>query len=557
MVQISALQAERYKYEPKFPAIFNAIPKLAIKTGKQTSSQADQAQLKKQFKHLFGKPEVLFKKGVNPLSTKKYNIGVILSGGQAPGGHNVIAGLLDGIKRGNKNSKLYGFLGGHAGLINGKYIEITRQLAKAYRNTGGFDIIGSGRDKIETPQQTLAAVEITKKLNLDALVVVGGDDSNTNAAILAEHFAALGEYGSKTRVIGVPKTIDCDLKNEFIEASFGFDTATKVYSSLIGNIARDANSAKKSWHFIKLMGRAASHIALECELQTHANICLISEEIAEKNMTLTQIVDDICAVVAKRAENGENFGVVIVPEGIIEFIPEMKNLITELNTIMGQKSDEYDARDSFVAYKAWLTKKLSPAALATFNALPENIAKEFLCARDPHGNVQVSRIETERLFAETVASRLEQMKKEGTFKGKFASYTHFIGYEGRCASPSNFDADYCYSLGLTAFMLAASGLNGYIAVIRNLVAHPSKWVAGGIPLTMMMNVEMRRGVPKAVIKKALVNLKGAAFKEFAAYRNEWAVNTAYIFPGAVQYFGSYDVCDAPTKTLQLEHAKGS
>jgi pyrophosphate--fructose-6-phosphate 1-phosphotransferase len=554
MSEISALQSVRYKYEPKFPVIFTNEPgNIAIKKGPETSSAHDKESLKKQFKHLFGQPEVTFKKGANALATKKYKIGVVLSGGPAPGGHNVIAGLLDGIKRGNKNSKLYGFLSGPAGLMNGKYIEITPQLIKHFRNTGGFDIIGSGRDKIETPLQTLTAVKVTKELDLDAVVIIGGDDSNTNAAVLAEHFASLGIDGSKTRVIGVPKTIDGDLKNEFIEASFGFDTATKIYSSLIGNIARDANSAKKYWHFIKLMGRAASHIALECELQTQANVCIISEEVEAKNMTLKQITEDICKVVAKRAENGENFGVVIVPEGVVEFIPEMKKLINELNDNMAKKADEYNTLKTFEQKTEWLNKNLSQAAAQTFDTLPEEIAEEFLLARDPHGNVMVSRIETERLLAATVEKRLSEMKKDGSFKGKFTSYTHFLGYEGRCSPPSNFDANYCYSLGLTAFMLVASGLNGYMASVRNLASPPSKWTAGGFPITEMMNIEMRRGLPKPVIKKALVDIKGAAFKQFAAKRDEWAVKTSYVYPGSVQFFGPVEISDAPTKTLLLEH----
>jgi pyrophosphate--fructose-6-phosphate 1-phosphotransferase len=465
----------------------------------------------------------------------------------------VIAGLLDGMRRGNKKSKLYGFLCGPAGLMNGTYIEITPKLVDRYRNTGGFDIIGSGRDKIETPLQTMAAVKVTKELDLDAVVIIGGDDSNTNAAVLAEHFASLGPHGSKTRVIGVPKTIDGDLKNEYIESSFGFDTATKVYSALIGNIARDTNSAKKYWHFIKLMGRAASHIALECALQTQVNICIISEEVEAKNMTLKQITEDICRVVAARAAKGEHYGVIVIPEGVVEFIPEMKKLIRELNDNMAKYADEYNALSHFAQKKEWLGTHLTDAASATFNTLPEEIAAEFLHARDPHGNVQVSRIETERLFAATVEKRLAEMKNEGAFNGKFSSYTHFLGYEGRCSPPTNFDANYCYSLGLTAFMLAASGANGYIASVKNLAAPPAQWVAGGMPLTMMMNMEMRHGLPKPVIKKALVDLDGAVFKKFAAKRDEWAVNTSYIYPAPPQFFGPPEISDAPAKTLLLEH----
>ena len=554
MAEISAVQTTRYGYAPKYPVIFKNEPgSITFALGGETSCAHDRETLQKQFKHLFGQPQVLFKKGKNELAVKPYKIGVVLSGGPAPGGHNVIAGLLDAMKRANKKSKLYGFLGGPAGIMNGKYIEITPKLVDHYRNTGGFDIIGSGRDKIETPLQTMAAVKVTKELDLDAVVIIGGDDSNTNAAVLAEHFASLGPDGSKTRVIGVPKTIDGDLKNEYIESSFGFDTATKVYSALIGNIARDTNSAKKYWHFIKLMGRAASHIALECALQTQPNICIISEEVEAKNMTLKQITEDICRVVAARAANGENYGVIIIPEGVVEFIPEMKKLIRELNDSMAKYADEYNALTRFAQKREWLGAHLTEAAQATFDTLPEEIAEEFLHARDPHGNVQVSRIETERLLAATVEKRLAEMKKEGAFNGKFSSYTHFFGYEGRCSPPTNFDANYCYSLGLTAFMLAASGVNGYIASVKNLAAPPSQWVAGGFPLTMMMNIEMRHGLPKPVIKKALVDLDGAVFKKFAAKRDSWAVSTSYVYPAPPQFFGTPDICDAPAKTLQLEH----
>jgi pyrophosphate--fructose-6-phosphate 1-phosphotransferase len=554
MSEISAIQASRYAYQPKFPNIFKNEPgDIAVKTGNEKPPEQDREALQKQFKHLFGLHEVSFRKGKNPLATEPYRIGVILSGGPAPGGHNVIAGLMDGMTRANKKSKLFGFLGGPGGLIDGRYIQLTPKLVDTYRNTGGFDIIGSGRDKIETPPQTLAAVNVTNALKLDAVVIIGGDDSNTNAAVLAEHFASMGPYGSKTRVIGVPKTIDGDLKNQYIEASFGFDTATKVYAQLIGNIAHDATSAKKYWHFIKLMGRAASNIALECALQTHPNICLISEEIEAKNLTLKQIIEDICKVVVRRSENGENFGVLVVPEGVVEFIPEMKTLIGELNDSLAKNTDEYGEQDTFEQKRSWIERYLSKEAAATFNTLPEEIAAEFLHARDPHGNVQVSRIETERLLAIAVEKRLEQMKAEGAFNGKFASFTHFIGYEGRCSQPSNFDANYCYSLGLTAFMLAASGLNGYIASVSNLSAQPSQWVAGGIPLTTMMNMEMRHGLPKPVIKKALVDLDGTPFKKFASRRDKWAIATGYLYPAPPQFFGPAEICDAPTQTLLLEH----
>ncbi len=549
-MSISALQKARYEYQPKVPSILTQdLETIAVEFGKNTESVADQADLKALFANTYGKPLLNFVKGKNADVKKQIKVGVILSGGQAPGGHNVIAGLYDGIKKGNKNSKLYGFLGGPSGLIDCQYKEITDDFMDAYRNTGGFDIIGSGRTKIETPEQYAASIATAKKLDLDAIVIIGGDDSNTNAALLAEEMI---KAGCKTHVIGCPKTIDGDLKNEMIETSFGFDTACKTYSELIGNIERDANSAKKYWHFIKLMGRSASHIALECELQTQANICLISEEVEAKKMTLRQITDDICKVIAKRAETAGNFGVILIPEGLVEFIPEMKSLIAELNDKMAQKEAEFNALTDFASKKNWLKSNLSAAAFATFETLPEAIASQFLADRDPHGNVQVSRIDTEKLLALTVEKRLAEMKKEGTYKGKFSSYCHFFGYEGRCAFPSNFDADYCYSLGFTAFLLIASGVTGYLSSVRNLTAPAKDWVAGGVPLTMMMNMEQRHGTKKPVIKKALVELDGKPFKEYAKNRDKWAVETSFLFPGAIQYYGPSEVCDQTTKTLQLE-----
>jgi pyrophosphate--fructose-6-phosphate 1-phosphotransferase len=486
------------------------------------------------------------------MAGKKLTVGVILSGGQAPGGHNVIAGLFDGLKKGNKASKLLGFLGGPIALVENKTVEITRSFMAEYRNTGGFDMIGSGRTKIETPEQFAASLETAKKLKLDAVVVVGGDDSNTNAALLAEYFAA---RGSTIQVIGCPKTIDGDLKNEHIETSFGFDTACKTYSELIGNIERDANSAKKYWHFIKLMGRSASHITLECALQTQPNVCLISEEVEAKKQSLSSIVDQICDSVAKRAAAGDNFGVALIPEGLVEFVPEMKNLIAELNDVMAHGAAEFAGLPSFGPQAEWLSKKLSKGAKATLEGLPAEIAKQLLMDRDPHGNVQVSRIETEKLLIGMVENRLKEMKKSGAYKGKFSALGHFFGYEGRCAFPSNFDADYCYSLGFSAFLLINAGLTGYLASVKNLSAPAGKWLAGGVPLTMMMNMEQRHGVKKPVIKKALVELQGAPFKAFAAKRAEWAAKTSFLFPGAIQYYGPADVCDRGTKTLELESGK--
>ncbi|MDR0877824.1 MAG: diphosphate--fructose-6-phosphate 1-phosphotransferase, partial [Treponema sp.] len=481
---------------------------------------------------------------------RELKVGVILSGGQAPGGHNVIAGLYDGLKKGNSESKLYGFLRGPSGLTDDKKIEFTDEIINEYRNTGGFDIIGSGRTKIETPEQFAAALETAKRLGLSAVVIIGGDDSNTNAALLAEYFA---DKGSATQVIGCPKTIDGDLKNEYIETSFGFDTACKTYSELIGNIERDANSAKKYWHFIKLMGRAASHIALECALQTQPNICLVSEEVEAKGLSLDQVVDHICASIVRRAENNDNFGVVLIPEGLVEFIPEMKKLIQELNDTIADNNEEFSRLSSFIDQLYWLSRKISDASYKLLQSLPPDIAREFLVDRDPHGNVQVSRIETEKLLMGMVEKKLHVLKENNLYKGKFSPLGHFFGYEGRCAFPSNFDSDYCYSLGFGAFILIASGLSGYLSSVRNLTAPAEQWIAGGVPLTMMMNMEQRHGAKKPVIKKALVELDGGPFKAFDAVRDIWAVKTSFLFPGAIQYFGPPEVCDQPTKTLQLEH----
>ncbi len=549
-MSISALQKARYEYEPKLPAILKEdLQNLTISLGEATTAVADADKVKELFQNTYGKPIANLVKGNNANAGKKITVGVILSGGQAPGGHNVISGLYDGVKKANKESKLLGFLGGPSGLLDADYKEFTDSFIDEYRNTGGFDIIGSGRTKIESDEQYAQAAKTAKDLGLDALVIIGGDDSNTNAALLAEYFI---QCGLSTQVIGVPKTIDGDLKNEYIETSFGFDTACKTYSELIGNIGRDANSAKKYWHFIKLMGRSASHIALECGLQTQANICLVSEEIEAKQMTLRQITDSICAVIAKRAEQKENFGLVLIPEGLVEFVPEMKALIAELNDTMSLKADEFNALNGFEAKKAWLKSNLTASSYDAFDSLPDAIAEQFLADRDPHGNVQVSRIDTEKLLALAVEKQLVEMKKAGTYKGSFSSYCHFFGYEGRCAFPSNFDADYCYSLGYNAFVLIANGLTGYISSVRNLIKPAAEWVAGGIPLTMMMNMEQRHGHAKPVIKKALVELDGKPFKKLVANRNEWAVKTSFLFPGAIQYYGPTEVCDAPTKTLVLE-----
>ena len=549
-MDVSPLQKIRYTYKPKLPAILRGSPdRIAVSLEEPARTALDSAGIETLFPHTCGKPLARFVEGSNPGMRRTLVVGVILSGGQAPGGHNVIAGIFDGLKKGNSESRLIGFAGGPGGLVNDMAVELTSELMDRYRNTGGFDIIGSGRDKIETPEQFEKASATVKSRGLDAVVVIGGDDSNTNAALLAEHFAARGE---KVSVIGVPKTIDGDLKNEYIETSFGFDTAVKTYSELIGNIERDAASARKYWHFIKLMGRSASHIALECALQCQPNIALVSEEIEAEGWTLADIVEHICDAAAARAERGENFGVVLVPEGLVEFIPEFKTLIAELNELLADPPEAYAALADAAARVDFVTARLTAESAGLYRSLPAEIKLQLIMDRDPHGNVQVSRIETEKLLIALVEKRLAERKSEGTYKGKFSAQNHFFGYEGRCAFPSNFDADYCYSLGYTAFVLIASGLTGYISSVRNLTAGADDWKAGGAPLTLMMNLERRHGSQKPVIRKALVDLDGAPFKAFAAERKDWAVRTSYRFPGAIQYFGPPELCDSVTRTLVLE-----
>ena len=543
----SALQIARAAYQPKLPAVLKGS--VAVQAGEATESAADHDEIKSLFPITYGMPIVKFVEGEKK-EFAPINVGVILSGGQAPGGHNVISGLFDGIKRINPESRLFGFLMGPDGLINHKYMELTADIIDEYRNTGGFDIIGSGRTKLEKTEQFDKGLEILRQLGIKALVIIGGDDSNTNACVLAEYYASIN---AGVQVIGCPKTIDGDLKNEMIETSFGFDTATKTYSEVIGNIERDCNSARKYWHFIKLMGRSASHVTLECALQVQPNITLIGEEVEAKNQTLDDIVTYIATIVADRAARGMNFGTVLVPEGLIEFIPAIKKLIAELNDLIAANQKEFDviSADEKIAF---IKNHLSAANAAIFNSLPAGVSRQLALERDPHGNVQVSLIETEQLLAEMVATKLAAWKKEGKYAGKFSTQHHFFGYEGRCAAPSNFDADYCYSLGYNASMLIASGKTGYMSSVRNTTAPAAEWVAGGIPITAMMNMERRNGEMKPVIRKALVELDGAPFKAFAAVRDEWAANTCYIYPGPIQYFGPSEVCDQTTKTLQYEQA---
>ena len=541
----SALQKARASYQPKLPKALQGAVKIA--EGAPTQSVDNQEDIKKLFPNTYGMPLIEFVQG-NEIPAKAINVGIILSGGQAPGGHNVISGLFDEVKKLNPNNRLYGFLMGPGGLVGHKYIEITADFLNDYRNTGGFDMIGSGRTKLETTEQFEKGLEIIRKLDINAIVIIGGDDSNTNACVLAEYYAAKN-YG--VQVIGCPKTIDGDLKNDQIETSFGFDTATKTYSELIGNIERDCNSARKYWHFVKLMGRSASHIALECALQTQPNICIISEEVEAKDLTLNNIIENIAAAVAYRAEQGQNFGVVLIPEGLIEFVPAIGRLIQELNDLLAAHGADYKDLDKD-AQREYIMAHLSAENKATFETLPESVGRQLSLDRDPHGNVQVSLIETEKLISEMVDAKLASWAKQGKYKGQFAPQHHFFGYEGRCAAPSNFDADYCYALGTSAALLIASGKTGYMAIVKNTTANAENWKAGGVPITMMMNMERRNGEMKPVIRKALVELDGKPFKTFAAQRDEWAKNTCYIYPGPIQYWGPSEVCDQPTKTLELE-----
>lgn len=544
---MSLLQQARAQYQPKLPKGLQGAVK--VKEGEPTQSVGDQDEIKKLFPNTYGMPLIEFVSG-DQEATNEINVGIILSGGQAPGGHNVISGIFDAVKKMNANNKIYGFLMGPGGLVEHDYMELTKEIIDEYRNTGGFDLIGSGRTKLEEEAQFEKGYEVIRQLNIKAVVIIGGDDSNTNACVLAEYYAAKN-YG--VQVIGCPKTIDGDLKNDQIETSFGFDTATKVYSEVIGNIERDANSARKYWHFIKLMGRSASHIALECALQTQPNICLISEEIERKDMTLNQIVEEIATAVAKRAADGNNFGVVLIPEGLIEFIPAIGRLIAELNDLLAAHGSDYKDLDKD-AQRNYILAHLSKENAETFSTLPEGVARQLSLDRDPHGNVQVSLIETEKLLSEMVAAKLDEWKQAGKFAGNFVALHHFFGYEGRCAAPSNFDADYCYALGTSAANLIANGKTGYMAIVQNLSAPTDEWRAGGVPITMMMNMERRNGEMKPVIRKALVELDGAPFKEFVAHREEWAYKTCYIYPGPIQYWGPTEVCDRETVTLALENA---
>lgn len=555
MKKLSPLQIERLKYQPKLPqSLQNGVNGLRMVEGSATQSVRDQEQINALFPNTYGKPTVTFEASNVSKESEIRNVGVILSGGQAPGGHNVIAGLYDALKNANSANKLYGFLGGPSGIIDGKYVEFDDEFINAYRNTGGFDIIGSGRTKLETEEQFEKSLAVCKKLNISAVVIIGGDDSNTNAAMLAEWFV---KHNAGIQVIGCPKTIDGDLKNEQIEISFGFDTATKTYAELIGNIERDANSAKKYWHFVKIMGRSASHVALEAALQTQPNITLISEEVQEKKMSLSSIIDYMTDIIVKRANAGKNFGIAVIPEGLIEFIPEMGSMISNLNDIMATlENDPAFVNATTIRDKFDIVENiLEDENAKVYKSLPALIKGQLLADRDPHGNVQVSKIETEKLLIEMISTRLDELKEEGSFIGKFSAQSHFFGYEGRCAFPSNFDADYCYSLGYNAFALISFGMTGYLSSVRNLTESADKWIAGGVPLTMMMNMEKRHGEMKPVIQKALVRLDGPVFKQLQDNREDWAMNDRYLFPGAIQYFGPSSVCDITTVTLQLERSK--
>ena len=553
-MSISPLETARLAYEPRLPEVLRGdITRITPALGGPTESYADQNELRELFPLTFGAPIARFTPGNNTEIARPWKIGVVLSGGQAPGGHNVIAGIFDAMNKADPAGILYGFKGGPSGLINDEVTEITAETVNRFRNTGGFDMIGSGRTKLESESQFEHSLQTCRRHGIEGIVVIGGDDSNTNAAVLAEWFR---QKKAGITVVGCPKTIDGDLKNEHIEASFGFDTAAKTYSELIGNIAKDANSARKYWHFIRLMGRSASHIALECALQTRPNICIISEEVRTKNLSVNQIVDDIASVVAARAARGMNFGVALIPEGLIEFIPEAGRLIAELNDILARDAEYFGTLKTVDDQREWVNRELSKDSSYVFSALPRGIQMQLLDDRDPHGNVQVSRIDTEKLLIELVQERLEKMRIDGEYQGRFSALAHFFGYEGRCAFPSNFDADYCFALGFSAFLLLGAGLTGYIANIAELHSPPARWIPGGIPLTMMMNMEQRHGRRKPVIRKALVELQGAPFKALAAHRAQWALESAYTFPGAVQYFGPPEVSERTTRTLELEKTGG-
>ncbi len=553
-MKISSLQEKRYAYQPKLPGmLMGGTENICVKEGNATQSVADQDKIRALFPNTYGKKEITFQKGVNTSEKKSHTIGVILSGGQAPGGHNVICGLYDALKGADKNNVLYGFKGGPSGLLEDDFIIFDDKFIDEYRNTGGFDIIGSGRTKLETREQFAVVAQVCKKHGINALVIIGGDDSNTNAAVLAEYFAA---EKAGIQVIGCPKTIDGDLKNEDIECSFGFDTATKTYSEIIGNIERDAKSAKKYWHFVKVMGRSASHVALECALQTQPNVCLISEEVAAKKMSLAEITDTLANSVCDRAAKGMNYGVALIPEGVVEFVPEFSVLIHEINELLaGSRADDFNALPSWEAKYEFIKNGLTEESMKVFAILPQTIQQQLFLERDPHGNVQVSLIESEKLFSAMVKENLAARKEKGTYKGKFSPLHHFLGYEGRCAFPSNFDADYCYSLGFNAFMLIQYGYTGYLSKISNLSQPAENWVAGGMPITKMMNMERRHGEDKPVIKKALVELDGKPFKYFEERRAKWSEETLYVYPGAIQYYGPAEVCDATTVTLALEQEK--
>lgn len=551
----SFLQQLRMEYQPTLPKALQDLKKLAVVPG---VSKAGHLIVPEQLVSLFPKTAkqsfVTFSPNATVTHTAK-RVGVVLSGGQAAGGHNVICGLFDALRKLHPDSKLFGFSDGPKGIIENTHRELTAAELFLYRNQGGFDLIGSGRTKIETPAQFQAAEATVRELDLDGLVIIGGDDSNTNAAMLAEYFLA---HGCKTRVIGVPKTIDGDLRNNDIEMSFGFDTAVKIYSEIIGNILRDNLSAKKSHYFIKLMGRSASHIALECALQTHPNLALIGEEVAAQGKTLMQITAEISDMICSRSAEGKDYAVTLIPEGIIEFIPEFKHLITELNSLMVEDKPHLKKIESMASKQekiAYMQTQLSAEAARCFQSIPFEVQVQLLLDRDPHGNVQVSKIETERLFIEMVRTELALRKKAGKYSGKFSPQPLFCGYEGRSGMPSNFDAQYCYALGHVAALLVDSGLTGYIACVQNLARPVEEWKIGARPLVTMFTVEMRAGKLKPVIEKYLVNLQGQLFQHFSKLRKQWLLSDDYCYPGPIQFFGPRELTEAITFTLALPDAK--
>lgn len=532
--ELSPLQRVRIDFKPKLPPLLEKISEVCFTS--ETLVPISDERILSTFPHLSSQPVLHGAQGAAD-AHRALSVGIVFSGGQAPGGHNVISGLFDALNNMSQHSQLYGFLNGPSGIVDGKYKLLTKEEIYPYRNLGGFDLLGSGRTKIETEEQLSSSLKTAIALKLDALVIIGGDDSNTNAALLAEYFTA---HGSKCTVVGVPKTIDGDLQNNYVPISFGFDSACRVYAELIGNIAKDALSARKYYHFIKLMGRSASHITVECALATRPNLALIGEEIATKRKTLKEVVMQIADVICKRAVEDKNYGVILIPEGLVEFIPEVSSLIKELSIILS-KADNMTKQQA--------AAHLTPESKECFMSLPENIQDQLFFDRDPHGNVQLALIETEKLLSQMVMQELSERKSLGLYEGKFAPMHHYLGYEGRSGLPTNFDAHYCYALGFVAALLAKQRATGYMCFVANLHKPVSDWTFGGVPLVALMHTEMRKGKYTPVVKKALVDLSHPSFMSFIAKREAWMTNDCYLCPGPTQYFGPDEVSFLPPLLL--------